>query len=75
MNTIVRDKRAFDSLSPHAKINEYQMASRKVWTADRNGVIGAQPVKNSTFTLLNPPVRGQMPIAKELAAREKAVKT
>jgi hypothetical protein len=54
LNMIAEGKREFGNILPFAKINEYEMVSRKVWKADRNGVISAAPDKNSRFFHLSP---------------------
>ena len=54
LNAIAEGKREFGNILPYAKINEYEMVSRKVWKADRNGVISATPDKNSRFFHLSP---------------------
>ena len=54
LNAIQHGNMSYSGILPFAKINEYEMSSRKVWKGDRSGVISATPAKNSRFYTLNP---------------------
>jgi hypothetical protein len=54
LNRIQTSDPLYGYILPFAKINEYEMVSRKVWKGDRSGVISETPTKNSRFYSLNP---------------------